>query len=45
MSTPANATEAPSIAKVWHQVKGNARAFATIWGLILVTTLIDHNAH
>ena len=41
MSTPANATEAPTFAKVWQQVKGNAPTFAAIWGLILITALID----
>lgn len=41
MSTPANATEAPTFAKVWQQVKGNAPTFAMIWGLILITALID----
>ncbi|MYF37070.1 MAG: hypothetical protein F4226_09955 [Synechococcus sp. SB0678_bin_12] len=41
MSIPANATEAPSITKVWRQVKGNAPTFATIWGLILITAMID----
>lgn len=41
LSTPANATEAPSIAKVWQQLKDNAPTFATIWGLILITTLIE----
>ena len=40
MSIPANASEAPSIAKVWQQVKDNAPTFATIWGLILITALI-----
>lgn len=41
MSIPANATEAPSITKVWRQVKGNASTFTTIWGLILITGLIN----
>lgn len=41
MSTPANATGAPTFAKVWQQVKGNAPTFAMIWGLILITALID----
>ena len=41
LSIPANATAAPSIAKVWQQVKDNAPTFAKIWGLILITTLID----
>ena len=41
MSISANATEAPTFAKVWQQVKGNAPTFATIWGLILITALID----
>ncbi|KKZ12228.1 MAG: hypothetical protein TH68_07750 [Candidatus Synechococcus spongiarum 142] len=40
MSIPANASEAPSIAKVWQQVKDNAPTFATIWGIILITALI-----
>ena len=40
MSIPANATEKPSIAKAWRQVKGNAWTFATIWGLILIMGLI-----
>ncbi|MYK91489.1 MAG: hypothetical protein F4026_04975 [Synechococcus sp. SB0669_bin_8] len=41
MSIPANASEAPTFAKVWQQVKGNAPTFAAIWGLILITALID----
>lgn len=41
MSISANATEAPTVAKVWQQVKGNVPTFATIWALVLVTTLID----
>ena len=41
LSTPANAAEAPSIAKVWQQVKNNAPTFATIWGLIVITIAID----
>lgn len=41
VSIPANATEAPSIVKVWQQTKANAPTFAAIWGLILITTLID----
>lgn len=41
MSIPAKSTEAPSFAKTWRQVKGNAPTFATIWCLILVTGLID----
>ncbi|MCY4054716.1 MAG: hypothetical protein OXF67_02385 [Cyanobacteria bacterium MAG CAR4_bin_6] len=41
MRIPANATEKPSIAKVWRQVKGNAGTFATIWGLISITSTID----
>jgi len=40
MSIPANATEKPSIAKAWRQVKGNAATFAAVWGLILVISLI-----
>lgn len=40
MSIPANATEAPTFAKVWQQVKGNAPTFAMIWGLILITALV-----
>ncbi len=36
MSTPANATEAPSIAKVWQQTKANAPTFAAIWGIVLI---------
>lgn len=40
MSIPANATEAPNVAKVWRQVKGNAPTFATVWGIILITGLI-----
>jgi len=39
MSIPANATEKPSIAKVWRQVKGNAGTFVTIWGLIFLIFL------
>lgn len=41
MSIPANATEAPTFAKVWQQVRHNAPTFAAIWGLILITALID----
>ena len=41
LSTPANATEAPTIAKVWQQVKSNAPTFTVIWGFIFITTLID----
>lgn len=41
MSIPANATEAPTFAKVWQQVKGNTPTFTVIWGFILVTALID----
>jgi len=41
MSIPANATEKPSIVKVWRQVKGNAWTFVTIWGLISITSTID----
>ena len=41
MSIPANATEAPTFTKVWQQLKDNVPTFATIWGLILITTLID----
>ncbi len=36
MSIPANATEAPSIAKVWQQTKANAPTFAAIWGIVLI---------
>ena len=41
MGAPANATEAPSIAKVWRQVKDNRPIFIVIWALILITTFID----
>ncbi len=41
MSIPANATEAPTFTKVWQQVRHNAPTFAAIWGLILITALID----
>lgn len=41
MSTPANAIEPPSIAKVWLQFKDNAPTFGTIWGLILIAGLIN----
>ena len=41
MSIPANATEAPSIPKVWRQLKGNALTFVTIWILFLITLGID----
>ena len=37
MSIPANATEAPSIPKVWRQLKSNAPTFVTIWVFILIT--------
>jgi len=37
LSTPANASEAPSVAKVWQQVKDNAPTFATVWGLVFAT--------
>ncbi|MXW13046.1 MAG: hypothetical protein F4X84_06705 [Synechococcus sp. SB0662_bin_45] len=40
MSIPANATEAPSITKVWRQVKGNADTFTSVWVLILITGLL-----
>ena len=40
MSTPANASEAPSVAKVWQQVKDNAPTFATVWGLVFATACL-----
>ena len=41
MSIPANATEVPTIAKVWRQAKDNIPTFAAVWGLIFMTTLMD----
>lgn len=40
MSTPANATEAPSVAKVWRQLKDNAPTFVKIWILLLIAGAI-----
>lgn len=40
MSIPANPTEAPTVGKVWRQLKGNALPFASIWGIILIIWLI-----
>ena len=40
LSTPANASEAPSVAKVWQQVKDNAPTFATVWGLVFATACL-----
>ena len=31
-ATPAHATEAPSIGKVWWQLKSSLPTFATLWG-------------
>lgn len=33
-ATPAHATEAPSIGKVWRQLNSNFSTFATVWGII-----------
>ena len=41
LSIPANATEAPSIAKVWQQVVVNAPTFATVWILMVVAALME----
>lgn len=41
MSIPANATEAPTIAKVWKQLKNSASSFTVIWLVIFITSAID----
>ena len=41
MTIPANATEAPTIAKVWRQFKDNAPTFTTMWGLFFITWIMD----
>ena len=41
MTIPANATEAPTIAKVWRQFKDNAPTFTTMWGLFFMTWIIN----
>ena len=41
MSTPANATEAPTVAKVWRQLKNNVPTFAAVWGWIMITMFMD----
>lgn len=44
-ATPAHATEAPSIGKVWRQLKSNCPTFAMLWGIIalflIASLLID----